>query len=163
MESRCNNTKKSKCFAFTDTIKMALSSMRRKRQRNFKILLERETRHSVTVLNPAVSRYKITNRGQSNHICYTIGNQMNRSQDFRPLKASFKVNATRTRGQFVAGSSSQLPKVFPSSHSKESIFSLVKIYKARTTVTGHVPVSYTHLRAHETSLHLVCRLLLEKK
>ena len=24
-------------------------------------------------------------------------------------------------------------------------------------------VSYTHLRAHETSLHLVCRLLLEKK
>eukprot|EP00831_Metopus_contortus_P070390 TRINITY_DN63866_c0_g1_i1.p1 TRINITY_DN63866_c0_g1~~TRINITY_DN63866_c0_g1_i1.p1 ORF type:complete len:158 (-),score=21.88 TRINITY_DN63866_c0_g1_i1:69-542(-) len=28
---------------------------------------------------------------------------------------------------------------------------------------SHVPVSYTHLRAHETSLHLVCRLLLEKK
>eukprot|EP00831_Metopus_contortus_P055152 TRINITY_DN4657_c0_g2_i2.p4 TRINITY_DN4657_c0_g2~~TRINITY_DN4657_c0_g2_i2.p4 ORF type:complete len:187 (-),score=40.61 TRINITY_DN4657_c0_g2_i2:45-605(-) len=26
-----------------------------------------------------------------------------------------------------------------------------------------VSVSYTHLRAHETSLHLVCRLLLEKK
>ena len=25
------------------------------------------------------------------------------------------------------------------------------------------PVSYTHLRAHETSLHLVCRLLLEKR
>ena len=25
-----------------------------------------------------------------------------------------------------------------------------------------IPVSYTHLRAHETSLHLVCRLLLEK-
>ena len=28
---------------------------------------------------------------------------------------------------------------------------------------GVIPVSYTHLRAHETSLHLVCRLLLEKK
>ena len=27
---------------------------------------------------------------------------------------------------------------------------------------GYIPVSYTHLRAHETSLHLVCRLLLEK-
>ena len=26
-----------------------------------------------------------------------------------------------------------------------------------------VPVSYTHLRAHETLLDLVCRLLLEKK
>ena len=25
------------------------------------------------------------------------------------------------------------------------------------------PVSYTHLRAHETLRHLVCRLLLEKK
>ena len=28
---------------------------------------------------------------------------------------------------------------------------------------GLVPVSYTHLRAHETVLDLVCRLLLEKK
>ena len=28
---------------------------------------------------------------------------------------------------------------------------------------GHGPVSYTHLRAHETVLDLVCRLLLEKK
>ena len=28
---------------------------------------------------------------------------------------------------------------------------------------GRLPVSYTHLRAHETVLDLVCRLLLEKK
>ena len=28
---------------------------------------------------------------------------------------------------------------------------------------GHRAVSYTHLRAHQTSLQLVCRLLLEKK
>eukprot|EP00658_Telonema_sp_P-2_P074306 TRINITY_DN63499_c0_g1_i1.p2 TRINITY_DN63499_c0_g1~~TRINITY_DN63499_c0_g1_i1.p2 ORF type:complete len:109 (-),score=20.66 TRINITY_DN63499_c0_g1_i1:135-461(-) len=28
---------------------------------------------------------------------------------------------------------------------------------------GAVAVSYTHLRAHETPEHLVCRLLLEKK
>src|SRR5674536_390436 len=28
---------------------------------------------------------------------------------------------------------------------------------------ARVPVSYTHLRAHETPEHLVCRLLLEKK
>ena len=27
----------------------------------------------------------------------------------------------------------------------------------------YTAVSYTHLRAHETSAHLVCRLLLEKK
>src|SRR5680860_1696935 len=29
--------------------------------------------------------------------------------------------------------------------------------------TLQVPVSYTHLRAHETDSYLVCRLLLEKK
>eukprot|EP00826_Nyctotherus_ovalis_P019733 TRINITY_DN16127_c0_g1_i1.p1 TRINITY_DN16127_c0_g1~~TRINITY_DN16127_c0_g1_i1.p1 ORF type:complete len:148 (-),score=10.01 TRINITY_DN16127_c0_g1_i1:7-450(-) len=28
---------------------------------------------------------------------------------------------------------------------------------------GYIAVSYTHLRAHETPEHLVCRLLLEKK
>ena len=31
------------------------------------------------------------------------------------------------------------------------------------STVGHRPVSYTHLRAHETVLDLVCRLLLEKK
>ena len=39
-------------------------------------------------------------------------------------------------------------------------------YSEIITDKGHdsfLPVSYTHLRAHETSLHLVCRLLLEKK
>ncbi|WP_228762098.1 FHIPEP family type III secretion protein, partial [Campylobacter coli] len=30
-------------------------------------------------------------------------------------------------------------------------------------VAGIITVSYTHLRAHETPEHLVCRLLLEKK
>src|SRR5665811_1752974 len=39
---------------------------------------------------------------------------------------------------------------------------------SRTTLIGEQPnpwdpVSYTHLRAHETVLDLVCRLLLEKK
>ena len=36
--------------------------------------------------------------------------------------------------------------------------------KARAGFHGpYGPVSYTHLRAHETVLDLVCRLLLEKK
>eukprot|EP00657_Telonema_sp_P-1_P002268 TRINITY_DN15344_c0_g1_i1.p1 TRINITY_DN15344_c0_g1~~TRINITY_DN15344_c0_g1_i1.p1 ORF type:complete len:110 (-),score=52.24 TRINITY_DN15344_c0_g1_i1:64-393(-) len=36
--------------------------------------------------------------------------------------------------------------------------------KSRTPVLDNFgPVSYTHLRAHETVLDLVCRLLLEKK
>ncbi len=33
---------------------------------------------------------------------------------------------------------------------------------ARNTLAAYA-VSYTHLRAHETPEHLVCRLLLEKK
>src|SRR5664280_3617791 len=40
-------------------------------------------------------------------------------------------------------------------HESPNKFLLVK--------TGQAPVSYTHLRAHETVLDLVCRLLLEKK
>eukprot|EP00658_Telonema_sp_P-2_P032643 TRINITY_DN24120_c0_g1_i1.p1 TRINITY_DN24120_c0_g1~~TRINITY_DN24120_c0_g1_i1.p1 ORF type:complete len:193 (+),score=9.56 TRINITY_DN24120_c0_g1_i1:173-751(+) len=32
-----------------------------------------------------------------------------------------------------------------------------------TPYSALIPVSYTHLRAHETPEHLVCRLLLEKK
>ena len=37
---------------------------------------------------------------------------------------------------------------------------LAMVHKMRTRVLS---VSYTHLRAHETVLDLVCRLLLEKK
>ena len=33
----------------------------------------------------------------------------------------------------------------------------------KAELRGQKPVSYTHLRAHETVLDLVCRLLLEKK
>ena len=35
--------------------------------------------------------------------------------------------------------------------------------QAGTDGKGIIPVSYTHLRAHETGRNLVCRLLLEKK
>ena len=34
---------------------------------------------------------------------------------------------------------------------------------ANMVVGTDIPVSYTHLRAHETDSYLVCRLLLEKK
>src|SRR5678816_386275 len=38
-----------------------------------------------------------------------------------------------------------------------------KAIKTLTTSVSGIAVSYTHLRAHETPEHLVCRLLLEKK
>ena len=45
----------------------------------------------------------------------------------------------------------------------ERAIALVK-QKAKIAESEQVqPVSYTHLRAHETVLDLVCRLLLEKK
>src|SRR5680860_640627 len=37
------------------------------------------------------------------------------------------------------------------------------ISKDYADLIAHMPVSYTHLRAHETDSYLVCRLLLEKK
>eukprot|EP00657_Telonema_sp_P-1_P002360 TRINITY_DN154_c0_g1_i9.p1 TRINITY_DN154_c0_g1~~TRINITY_DN154_c0_g1_i9.p1 ORF type:complete len:107 (-),score=47.31 TRINITY_DN154_c0_g1_i9:95-415(-) len=39
----------------------------------------------------------------------------------------------------------------------------VVFYSYSIPYSALIPVSYTHLRAHETVLDLVCRLLLEKK
>src|SRR5674536_398857 len=47
---------------------------------------------------------------------------------------------------------------------KISVHAKKKHYFPIHFVLGAInPVSYTHLRAHETPEHLVCRLLLEKK
>ena len=45
----------------------------------------------------------------------------------------------------------------PSSRALDKLFAAIDAEPVRK------PVSYTHLRAHETVLDLVCRLLLEKK
>src|SRR5665647_3811546 len=45
-------------------------------------------------------------------------------------------------------------------HSKLEWIGVKDMTKSAETI---VPVSYTHLRAHETDSYLVCRLLLEKK
>eukprot|EP00831_Metopus_contortus_P066419 TRINITY_DN5926_c0_g1_i1.p3 TRINITY_DN5926_c0_g1~~TRINITY_DN5926_c0_g1_i1.p3 ORF type:complete len:133 (+),score=12.38 TRINITY_DN5926_c0_g1_i1:386-784(+) len=52
---------------------------------------------------------------------------------------------------------SELPK------RKKQFRSLPFSYYFHSQQDTLISVSYTHLRAHETSLHLVCRLLLEKK
>ena len=47
---------------------------------------------------------------------------------------------------------------------RKMIKTLSKGYRQRVGLADAlIPVSYTHLRAHETPEHLVCRLLLEKK
>ena len=50
-----------------------------------------------------------------------------------------------------------LPKV------KTLNYKAIVITNQRCISRGIISVSYTHLRAHETVLDLVCRLLLEKK
>ena len=45
----------------------------------------------------------------------------------------------------------------------EEIGAALDKFKAEKERPTLIPVSYTHLRAHETVLDLVCRLLLEKK
>eukprot|EP00658_Telonema_sp_P-2_P044348 TRINITY_DN3220_c0_g1_i2.p1 TRINITY_DN3220_c0_g1~~TRINITY_DN3220_c0_g1_i2.p1 ORF type:complete len:112 (+),score=31.12 TRINITY_DN3220_c0_g1_i2:124-459(+) len=42
-------------------------------------------------------------------------------------------------------------------------FVVLPIFRSEGSAHSFPPVSYTHLRAHETPEHLVCRLLLEKK
>ena len=40
---------------------------------------------------------------------------------------------------------------------------IISVKSSKFKTTGAITVSYTHLRAHETVLDIVCRLLLEKK
>ena len=61
--------------------------------------------------------------------------------------------AGATRYSNDAGSTGETIKIYEFSSSKGSAI----------TLDPSKPVSYTHLRAHETVLDLVCRLLLEKK
>ena len=46
---------------------------------------------------------------------------------------------------------------------KDIVASIIERYDISEVQARADPVSYTHLRAHETVLDLVCRLLLEKK
>ncbi|WP_460365987.1 hypothetical protein [Staphylococcus aureus] len=47
-------------------------------------------------------------------------------------------------------------------HTDDLAFGLRISGKGRALLARYIPVSYTHLRAHETLSDLVCRLLLEK-
>src|SRR5678816_4713462 len=65
----------------------------------------------------------------------------------------------------VARSTAMSSRAMPPSASSVPVALGVSICDAGTSRYRHrsPSVSYTHLRAHETPEHLVCRLLLEKK
>src|SRR5678815_1864509 len=67
-------------------------------------------------------------------------------------------------------SETQMAKNSSSNSFNETNYNLFNNFRLKGGVCAYVnintpitPVSYTHLRAHETPEHLVCRLLLEKK
>ena len=75
------------------------------------------------------------------------------------LEKSFRANHPRALIQMATGSGKTYTAI-------TAIYRLLKYAKAGRVlflVDTKNPVSYTHLRAHETVLDLVCRLLLEKK
>ena len=78
--------------------------------------------------------------------------------------ATYKKKSNKLRKSRVSSESSSTKKVFDtldtSANKSELIISKYQNYLVYGIT---IPVSYTHLRAHETSQDLVCRLLLEKK
>eukprot|EP00658_Telonema_sp_P-2_P017803 TRINITY_DN16945_c0_g2_i1.p1 TRINITY_DN16945_c0_g2~~TRINITY_DN16945_c0_g2_i1.p1 ORF type:complete len:130 (+),score=14.51 TRINITY_DN16945_c0_g2_i1:20-409(+) len=84
----------------------------------------------------------------------SVGHPSSRSCStvIRTWCASFSYSASsRMNLRTVSASSAQPSRIRSSSR------------PAMLCIHDLVPVSYTHLRAHETPEHLVCRLLLEKK
>ena len=67
--------------------------------------------------------------------------------------------------RFFKGPEIMLPDAFFLETSEESLDNSILLRRVRRyeLLRQIISVSYTHLRAHETVLDLVCRLLLEKK
>src|SRR5664280_3447628 len=107
--------------------------------------------HIATAEKVLVVDGRITNKTDAYHVVLSYARSFTSSEKSTPsiganvyvtddLNNSFKFNE-RDKGDYVSDS------------------------LQFTSQPGHIyrPVSYTHLRAHETVLDLVCRLLLEKK
>ena len=52
---------------------------------------------------------------------------------------------------------------YPVQRAAAAVYSEEGKKQVRDLIDYYMAVSYTHLRAHETPEHIVCRLLLEKK
>src|SRR5674536_397273 len=86
-------------------------------------------------------------------------------------KGNKSINKSMVKTIFEGNILITLPKVLVGNRF-HSLFSIIypthcDFCSTKLNVNSHytrfIPVSYTHLRAHETPEHLVCRLLLEKK
>eukprot|EP00658_Telonema_sp_P-2_P025671 TRINITY_DN20336_c0_g6_i2.p2 TRINITY_DN20336_c0_g6~~TRINITY_DN20336_c0_g6_i2.p2 ORF type:complete len:122 (+),score=43.09 TRINITY_DN20336_c0_g6_i2:409-774(+) len=75
-----------------------------------------------------------------------------------PLVEVVEAHNSNNSAQDVVVVDSRLQKSLQKHHRQKTL-----CVKSKPEPTDNIPVSYTHLRAHETPEHLVCRLLLEKK
>src|SRR5665647_3766627 len=86
----------------------------------------------------------------------TAGSVVRTKPRSRSLDSIF-LRARPTRSPATANSASS------SCFWMERIWAVFEVGRTLTVSCFLMPVSYTHLRAHETDSYLVCRLLLEKK
>src|SRR5680860_1614933 len=88
----------------------------------------------------------------------TFGKLDKRNDGARPFRKMGQ--DSQGGGQYVAKSSFRLPDYFTR---RQQYRGFERRYFPSAGIPSQNPVSYTHLRAHETDSYLVCRLLLETK
>ena len=95
----------------------------------------------------------------------------NEDELFYVVKGSFEMEFSDKTVTVNAGEFLIVPKMMEHRPNAKEEVEVMLFEPASTLNTGNLinektltnPVSYTHLRAHETVLDIVCRLLLEKK
>src|SRR5665811_2557973 len=91
---------------------------------------------------------------------------VNRNRRYARVCADFSAGIVMPNVEAISGAVSPAKRKCTMARyrsGKSSIARCTVIMWVRCTAISSGPVSYTHLRAHETVLDLVCRLLLEKK
>src|SRR5450756_1029660 len=99
----------------------------------------------------------------SGNICFSLhGPEEGNFSDANPQKRNDAIRAMIDAIRLAKDLC--IPKVIVHPGQVDGTITKESLYEAfRQNVEGIKPVSYTHLRAHETRHDLVCRLLLEKK
>src|SRR5678815_6140879 len=86
---------------------------------------------------------------------------------FHVVRAEFTYASNPGNGSFCCAQSGSADETNPIAAIARALVRLMKVsifeIECRQISVCHygIPISYTHLRAHETPEHLVCRLLLE--
>src|SRR5674476_356992 len=85
------------------------------------------------------------------------------SRSLASLLLAFCALAFLFTGPLAIAQDKKQASVLPAPSNGKAIVCLYRVGRFTGSSSHDEPVSYTHLRAHETGRNLVCRLLLEKK